>query len=147
VNRLHLRYLIISIVATAIVTIIVQFAILTLVDENRAFLAGAALVGGWWANLATAATVAILAGRRSASGFTDPRMGKVLGTAVGVWVGIGALIGEVIAALVLLAQTPNADVRPGLVVVFGVISLVTSIVAAAIAGREAAHPPEAEEEA
>jgi hypothetical protein len=147
VNRLHLRYLIVATVATAATAIGVQWFILTLLDDNRGLLAGAALVGGWWANLATAAVVAIMAGRKSAAGFTDARMGKVLGTAVGVWVGIGAMVGEVMAALVLIGLVPNSDIRPGLIVVFGTVSLIVSVVAAAIAGRETAHPPEVEEEA
>lgn len=141
-NRLHLRYLLISFVATAAAAIVVELFLLTLLDNNRTLLAGAALSAGWWANLATAALVAIMAGRKAAQGFTDPRVGKVLGTAVGVWVGVGAILGEVVAALVLLGQLPGADIRPGLILVFGVISLVVSVIVATIAGRETAHPPE-----
>jgi hypothetical protein len=146
-NRLHLRYLIISFVATAIVAIAVQLFIMTLLANNNAALAGAALSAGWWANLATAATIAIMAGRKAAASFIDPRVGKVVGTAIGLWVGVGALIGEVAAALALNAQVTGSGIRPGLILVFGLISLGVSIVAATIAGRETAHPPEAEEEA
>lgn len=145
-NRLHLRYLLISFVATAVVATAVELFILTLLANNNAAMAGAALAGGWWANLATAATVAIMAGRKAAAEFIDPRMGKIVGTAVGVWVGIGAIFGQVVAALVLMGRIPDADIRPGLILVFGLVSFGICIVAATIAGRETAHPPEAEEE-
>ncbi len=146
-NRLHLRYLIISFVATAMLAIAVQLFIMTLLANNNAAMAGAALAAGWWANLATAATVAILAGRKAAASFIDPRMGKIVGTAIGLWVGVGALFGEVAAALALTSQVPGSGIRPGLILVFGLVSLGVSVVAATIAGREAAHPPEVEEEA
>lgn len=145
-NRLHLRYLIISFVTTAVVAILVQLFLLSLLERNNTLMAGAALSAGWWGNLATAATVAILAGREAATGFTDPRIGKVLGTAVGLWVGVGAIMGLVASTLVLSGQVPGADVRPGLILVFGFVSLGVSMIAATIAGRETAHPPEAEEE-
>lgn len=141
-NRLHLRYLLISLVATALAAIIVQLFLITLLENNRTLLAGAALVAGWWANLITAAFIAIMAGRKAATGFTDPRIGRVLGLAVGVWVGVGAILGEVVAALFLAGQVPGADIRPGLIVVFGAVSLGICLIAAAIAGRETAHPPE-----
>ncbi len=146
-NHLHLRYLLISFVATAVVSVAVQLFILTLLANNNAALAGAALVGGWWANLATAATVAIMAGRKAAAAFIDPRMGKVVGTAIGLWVGVGAIFGQVAAVVVLMGRVPDADIRPGLILVFGLISFGVATLAATIAGRETAHPPEAEEEA
>lgn len=145
-NRLNLRYFIISFVATAIVGIAVELFILTLLDDSRQLLAGAALSGGWWANLATAAVVAIMAGRKAAATLIDPRLGKVVGTAMGAWVGAGAIAGMVVAALVLLGQVPNSDIRPGLILVFGLVSFGVCVVAGAIAGRETAHPPEPEEE-
>lgn len=146
-NRLHLRYLIVSFIATAAVAILVQLFLLSLLERNSALMAGAALSVGWWGNLATAAVVAIMAGRKAATGFTDPRIGKVLGTAVGLWVGVGAIMGLVASTLVLGNQVPGADIRPGLILIFGLVSLGISMVAATIAGRETAHPPEAEEEA
>jgi hypothetical protein len=146
-NRLHLRYLIFSLAATALMSIMVQLFVMTLLANNNQALAGAALVSGWWTNLIAAATVGILAGRRAAMGFTDPRIGKVAGAAVGVWVGVGAVIGLVISALALMAQVPNGEVRPGLIMVFGGISFAVGLIAAMIAGRETAHPSEAEEEA
>jgi len=145
-NRLHLQYLLVSFCATALLAIGVQIFILNLLTKNNEALAGAALSAGWWMNLATAGVVAILAGRKAAANFIDPRIGKVAGTAVGVWVGVGAVFGEVAAALALRAAVPRGDTRPGLILVFGLISLIVSIIAASIAGRETAHPPEAEEE-
>ncbi|MCS7054876.1 MAG: hypothetical protein NZM18_01680 [Thermoflexales bacterium] len=146
-NRLHLRYLIVSLVATATVAILVQLFLLSLLERNNALMAGAALSAGWWSNLATAATVAIMAGRKAATGFTDPRIGRVVGSIMGLWVGAGAIIGLVVSTLVLSGQVPGADIRPGLILIFGLVSFGISLVAATIAGREAAHPPEAEEEA
>lgn len=146
-NRLQLRYLIVSFVATAAIAILIQLFLLTMLESNRTLLAGAALAAGWWGNLSTAALVAIMAGRKAATGFTDPRVGKVLGTAIGLWVGIGAIMGLVISTLMLGGQVPGSDIRPGLILIFGLISLGVSLIAATIAGRETAHPPEAEEEA
>jgi hypothetical protein len=146
-NRLHLRYLAVSFIATAAVAILIQLFLLTLLENNRTLLAGAALAAGWWGNLSTAAVVAIMAGRKAATGFTDPRVGRLLGTAVGLWVGVGAIIGLVVSTLMLGSQVPGSDIRPGLILIFGLVSLGVSLVAATIAGRETAHPPEAEEEA
>ncbi len=146
-NRLHLRYLIVSFVATATVAILIQLFFLSLLDNNRTLLAGTALSAGWWGNLGTAAVIAIMAGRKAAAGFTDPRIGKVLGTAVGLWVGVGAIMGLVLSTLILSGQVPGSDIRPGLILVFGLVSLGISLIAATIAGRETAHPPETEEEA
>jgi len=139
--------LIISFIATAIVAVLVQLFILSLLEQNQALMAGAALSAGWWGNLATAATVAIMAGRKAATGFTDPRIGRILGGAIGLWVGVGAVMGLVASTLVLGGQAPGIDVRPGLILIFGLISLGISLIAATIAGRETAHPPEAEEDA
>lgn len=146
-NRLNLRYFIISFVATAVAAVGVELFILTLLDDGRQLLAGAALSGGWWANLATAAVVAIMGGRKAAATLVDPRLGKLVGTAIGVWVGIGAIAGMVAAALVLLGQVASSDIRPGLILVFGLVSFGVCVLSGAIAGRETAHPPEAEEEA
>lgn len=146
-NRLHLRYFVITLVATAVLSIAVQLFIMTLLAGNNLALAGAALIAGWWMNVITAGALAIMAGRKSAADFIDPRIGRVAGAAVGLWVGIGAVAGLVIFTLVLMAQVPNSGIRAGLIVVFGLISLIVSIVAGSIAGRETAHPPEVEEEA
>jgi MFS family permease len=146
-NRLSIRYLVVSFVATAAVGILIQLFLLTLLERNQGLLAGAALVAGWWGNLATAGTVAIFAARKAAEGFTDPRLGRVLGLSIGVWVGVGAIAGLVAAALVLGNQVPDASIRPGLIVIFGLVSMLVCLIAGMLAGREAAQPPEAEEEA
>jgi len=146
-SRLSIRYLIISFIATAVVAVLIQLFLLTLLEQNQGLLAGAALVGGWWGNLATAGTVAIFAARRAAAGFTDPRLGRLLGLSIGMWVGVGAIAGLVASALILGSQVPNASIRPGLIVVFGLVSMLVCLIAGTIAGREAAQPPETEEEA
>ncbi len=145
-NRLHLRYFIITLLATAVLSIGVQMFIMTLLAGNNVALAGAALVAGWWTNVVVAGTLAIMAGRKSASRFTDPRLGRVAGAAIGAWVGLGAAAGMVSFTLVLMAQVPNSGIRAGLIIVFGAISLLISVIAGSIAGREAAHPPESEED-
>jgi hypothetical protein len=139
-NRLHLRYFIIAAVATVVAAVTVSGLVISL----SAAATGAAFIGGWWANLATAGIVAIMAGRNVARIYTDPRQGKVAGTAVGLWVGFGAILGEVAHAL-LVTTWYRADVRVGLVIVFSVISFIVSVIAAAISGREMARPPEEEE--
>lgn len=143
---MNFRYLVISFAATAVLSIAVELFIMTLLANNNAALAGAALIAGWWTNVATAATVAIMAGRKAAARFIDPRYGRVAGLSIGAWVGGGAILGLVAATLVLMGQVPNGDIRPGLIVVFGLISLGMCLIAGSIAGRETAHPPEAEEE-
>lgn len=143
---MNFRYLVISFAASAILSIGVELFIMTLLASNNAALAGAALVAGWWTNLATAATVAIMAGRKAAASFIDPRYGRIAGLSIGAWVGAGAIFGLVAAALVLMGQVPSGDIRPGLIVVFSLISFGVCLIAGSIAGRETAHPPEAEEE-
>jgi len=54
----------------------------------------AAFVAGWWTNLAVAGVVGIMGGRRVARNYEDPRLGKIAGTAVGLWVGLGAALGQ-----------------------------------------------------
>jgi hypothetical protein len=146
-NRLHLRYFVITLLATAGLSIGVQVFIMTLLSGNNAALAGAGLVAGWWTNVLVAGTIGIMAGRKSAAKFIDPRIGRVAGAGVGVWVGAGAVTGLVIFTLALMIQVPNSGIRAGLILVFGAISMAISIIAASIAGRETAHPPEVEEEA
>jgi len=146
-NRLHLRYFLITLIATALFSVIVQVFIMTLLAGNNTAMAGAGLVAGWWMNVIVAGTIGIMAGRKSAAKFIDPRLGRVAGAGVGLWVGVGAIAGLVIFALILMAQVPESGIRAGLIVVFGLISMIVSIIAGSIAGRETAHPPEAEEEA
>jgi hypothetical protein len=140
-SRLHLRYLLISFFATTLAALFVQIFISTL--ATQAAMAGAAFIAGWWGNVATAFTVAILAGRKAAAEYIDPRIGKLAGTAVGVWVGVGALLGEAVAATIHRAMYA-VDLRVGLVLVFGLVSFAVALVTATITGRETAHPPEEE---
>lgn len=146
-NRLHLRYFTIAMLASAGLSIAVQVFLMTLLTGNNAALAGAGLVAGWWTNLIVAAVVAIMAGRKAAARFIDPRLGRVAGAGVGLWVGLGAMAGLIFFTLALSMQVPNSGIRPGLILIFGLISLVVSVIAGSIAGRETAHPPEVEEEA
>jgi len=110
------------------------------------FLVGAALAAGYLAILSVTLVQAIRAGRKAAEPYTDPRYGALAGTATGAWVGLGAALGQV--GYALLAQTLwHAEFKAGLIAGFCVMYLGTAIIAARIAGRQAAHPPEAEEEA
>lgn len=146
-NRLHLRYFIITLLTTAVLSIGVQLFIMTLLAGNNIALAGAALIAGWWMNVIAAGALAIMAGRKSAVKFIDPRIGRVAGAAVGLWVGLGAMAGLFLFVFALMAQVPGSGIRAGLIFVFGVISLIVSVIAGSIAGRETAHAPEVEEEA
>ena len=102
-------------------------------------------------NLAVAASVAIMAGRRTSKAYKleDSRLGSVAGLWMGVWVGIGALLGMALLAILLgwlsAAIGAPSDIRAGLVGTFGIVSALVCVFASRIAGREAAHPPEEEE--
>lgn len=85
-----------------------------------------------------------MAGRKAAKEFIDPRLGKIAGTGIGLWVGVGAIAGNVLAA-VIFASSSKAALRPGLVLVFSLISLGIALVTATITGRETAQPPQEEE--
>ena len=139
-NRQHLRYFVIAVAATFITAVIVGGLIVSLMTIAN----GAAYIAGWWANLATAGTVAILAGRKVASIYEDPRQGRVAGGAVGLWVGIGAAVGQFLFTL-FAGNVYKAEVKTGLMIVFMLVSFAISLIAATIAGRENAHPPEEEE--
>jgi hypothetical protein len=141
-SRLHLRYLLVSFFATTLAALFAQIFIATIL-ATQAAMAGAAFIAGWWGNAAMAFTVAILAGRKAAAEYVDPRIGKLAGTAVGVWVGVGALFGEAVAATIHRAMYA-VDLRVGLVLVFGLVSFAVALVTATITGRETAHPPEEE---
>jgi hypothetical protein len=107
-------------------------------------LTGAAFVAGFFTNFMISGTLAISAGRRAVQHIFEPRLGILAGTIMGVWVGLGALAGMVIFGL-LLSRIYGADVRLGLMFIFGLVILGICIFAARIAGRENAHPPEVEE--
>jgi hypothetical protein len=144
-SKLHLRYLIMAVIVTTVTAIAFQQFIGTiLIPEKQAGLTGAAFIAGWWGNLAAAFVIAIMAGRKAAQDFIDPRLGKVAGTGVGLWVGLGAIAGNVLAA-VIFASNSNAALRPGLVLVFSLISLGIALITATISGRETAQPPQEDE--
>jgi hypothetical protein len=139
-NREYVRYFFIALVATFVSSAAVGGLIVSLTS----IAAGAAYIGGWWTNLAVGGTVAILGGRKVARIYTDSREGKVAGTGVGIWVGLGAALGQLGYAYFVI-NVYRADVRAGLAITFMVISFIVSVIAATIAGRETAHPPEEEE--
>lgn len=139
-NREYARYLLIALVAT----FVSSAAVGGLVVSLTSMAAGAAYIGGWWTNLAVAGAVAILGGRKVARIYSDSRQGKVAGMAVGIWAGMGAALGQ-LGFSYFVINAYRADVRAGLAITFMVISFVVSVIAATIAGRETAHPPEEEE--
>ncbi|MCX6017921.1 MAG: hypothetical protein NTZ50_05345 [Chloroflexi bacterium] len=146
-SKLNLRYLLTALVASLLVALGFQrFVSSILIPEMQAGLVGAAFIAGWWGNLITTFVVAIMGARKAARELIDPRLGRIVGTAMGVWVGVGAAAGNVIAALIL-AGGRQAALKTGLVAVFSLISLIVALVSANIAGRETAQPPEEEEEA
>ena len=139
-SRLHVRYFAIALVSTAVAAMVVGGLIVSLLPG----LAGAAYVGGWWTNLAVAGVIAILAGRKAASIYEDPRQGRIAGGAVGLWSGLGSALGQ-LAFHAFAVVAYKADVKIGLTIVFMLVSFAVSIISATIAGRETAHPPEEEE--
>ena len=136
----HLRFFAIALVACLVAAIAVGGLIVSLIATAT----GAAFVAGWWTNLATAGVVGIMGGRRVARNYVDPRLGKVAGTAVGLWVGLGAALGQ-LAFAIYVVNVYKADLRIGFVIVLMAVSFVVSVIAATIAGRETAHPPDEEE--
>ncbi|MCS7061695.1 MAG: hypothetical protein RMN25_11100 [Anaerolineae bacterium] len=120
-NKTHLQYFVISTIATAV---------------------GATLLAGW-GNLIAAGGVGILGGRRVAKSLTDPRLGKVAGAAIGLWIGAGAVVGQVLAS-VIAAATTNAQITFGVVILLGLVGFFVAWFAATIAGRENVQPPEEE---
>jgi hypothetical protein len=139
-RRQHVRFFLTALLATLISAIAVGGLVVSLLP----IAAGAAFVAGWWANLAMAGIVGIIGGRKVAQNYEDPRLGKIAGTAVGLWVGLGAALGQ-LAFAIFVANVYKADVRAGLVIVFMAVSFGVSVIAATLAGRETAHPPGEEE--
>ena len=139
-NRLHIRYFLMALVASFVASVAVGSLILSLL----AAAVGAAFIAGWWMNLAVGGAVAIFGGRKAAQTYIDPRLGKVAGTAMGLWTGIGAALG-VLAYTLYVSNIYHGDVRVGLMIVFMLVSFVVCLISATIAGRETAHPPEEEE--
>jgi hypothetical protein len=144
-SKLHFRYLLTSALVTGIAAVACQIFISTLlIPEKQEGLTGAAFIAGWWGNLAAAFAMAISAARKATKDLIDPRLGRIAGIGMGVWVGAGAFAGNTAAAM-LLASRDSAAVRPGLVILFGLISFGVALITSMIAGRESAQPPEEEE--
>jgi hypothetical protein len=147
ISKLHLRYLLIALVTCAVVALGFQSFVGTiLIPEKQAGLVGAAFLAGWWGNLIAAFVVALMGARKATRELTDPRLGRIVGTVMGVWIGLGAAGGNVVAA-VMLSSSEQANLRPGLVATLSMITLIAAVVTANITGRETAQPPEEEEEA
>jgi hypothetical protein len=143
-SRVHLRYLLMSFAATAGAGVLTAWLVFSLFASEPELLAGAASIIAWWVTLAASGVAAILAGRKVAAVYTDPRAGRLAGAAVGLWAGLGAAAGQAVAAAVVAAAF-QAEARAGLIVFFGLVNFVVSLAAASLAGRETAHPPEEEE--
>ncbi len=115
---------------------------------------GLSLVTGLLAALAAVCINALSAGRKSATAYKmeDPRLGAVAGTWMGVWVGLGGAIGLWLFSQFMVwffgvVGLPAVTANNGLVFALALIGFVFSVLGARIAGREAAHPPEPEDEA
>jgi hypothetical protein len=138
-SRLHLQYFLIALVVTCAMSLIVGGFLLSLVRE----ITGAAFVAALWTAMAAAGGVAIMAGRRAAKPYIEPRYGQLAGTVMGVWSGAGSMLGIIMTGVLFRAWF-TADVRVGLTVIVGFICLLIGVMSARIAGRQAAHPPEEE---
>jgi hypothetical protein len=146
VNKLNLRYALIAIVATLFIGILTQVIIITTLSSGQqTVMLSAGWIGSFWMNLLVGGAVAILGARKAASIYIDPRLGRVVGTVMGLWTGLGAMIGLILSALFLRVAYQATQIPAGQVIFFGLLSLVVCIIAATIAGRETAHPPEEEE--
>ena len=145
-SKLNIRYLIIAAITTALVGIIVQVVIIsTLSSGQQTVMLSAGWIGSFWMNLLAGGAVAIMGARTAAKIHTDPRVGRVIGTAMGLWTGLGAMIGLILSAVFLRVVYKADQIPPGQVVFFGLLLLLVCLMAATIAGRETAHPPEEEE--
>jgi len=143
-SRTQVRNLLVAAAVTAVVGILTMVVVATTLKDSQT-LASAGWLGSFWVNLLAGPMAAILAARKSAEPFEDPRMGRVIGTAMGLWSGIGAMIGQIVTGL-FASLVYKLMIVPGQVIFFAVILLVVCVIAASIAGREAAQPKETEEE-
>lgn len=144
-NKLHLRYFLTALLGGLATAWAFQTFIGTiLIPEKQAGMTGAAFLTGLWGSVIAAFVIAMSAARKATRELDNPALGRIAGLAMGLWVGAGALIGT-IAFGALFAAVMGAYVRPGLVLVFGLIGLGVAIVTASITGRESAQPPEQEE--
>jgi hypothetical protein len=142
--NLRLRYLIFTAAIGLLSAIIVGGSLVSLIPN--VLLAGAAFSAGYVALLTVTLVMAIQAGRKAAALYEDPRYGALAGMSIGPWVGAGAVLAQIIFAI-FSRSAWQADIRAGLVAVFCVIYVAVAVIAARIAGRQAALPPDVEEEA
>jgi hypothetical protein len=147
-SRLNLQYLLLCLVTCLLANAAVALFFITLVPAAT----GLAYVAACLTNIFVAGVIALMAGRKSATAYKleDPRLGAVSGTVMGFWVAAGAALGLLATASVLdaLFRLSNraSNLNYGLVVAFSVLGAFVCIIASRIAGREAAHPPEEEDE-
>lgn len=142
--NLRLRYLVLTAAIGLLAAVIVGGSLVSLIPN--VLLAGAAFSAGYVALLTVTLVMAIQAGRKAAALYEDPRYGALAGMSIGPWVGAGAVLAQIIFAI-FSRSAWQADIRAGLVAVFCVIYVVIAVIAARISGRQAALPPDVEEEA
>lgn len=142
-SKTQTRALIMGAVSTLLVGILTVVVVATTLNNSQT-LAAAGWVGSLWTNMMAGATAAIMSARRATQVYEDPRLGRVIGTALGLWSGLGAMIGQVCTGLFTQAVY-KVQIPAGQIVAFAVILLIVCVIAASIAGREAAQPKEEEE--
>ena len=142
-SRTQARALITGAVTTVLVGILTVIVVATTM-RNAQQLAAAGWVSSFWMNMMAGATAAIVNARRATQVYEDPRLGRIIGSALGLWSGLGAIIGQICTALFTRAAY-GVQIPAGQIVVFAMVLLIICIIAASIAGREAAQPKEEEE--
>ena len=142
-SKTQIRAVIVGALTTLSVGILTVIIVSTTLRDPQQ-LAAAGWVGSFWMNLLAGAMAAVTSARRAAQPYEDPRLGRVIGTALGLWSGLGAMIGQVATALFTRAAY-GAQIPAGQVAVFSLLLLVVCVIASSIAGREAAQPKEEEE--
>jgi hypothetical protein len=142
--NLRLRYLVLTAAVGLLAAVIVGGSLVSLIPN--VLLAGAAFSAGYVALLSVTVVMAIQAGRKAAALYEDPRYGALAGMSIGPWVGAGAVLAQIIFAI-FARSSWQADIRAGLVVVFCLVYVAVAVIAARISGRQAALPPDVEEEA
>jgi len=142
--NLRLRYLVLTAAVGLLAAVMVGGSLVSLIPN--VLLAGAAFSAGYVALLTVTVVMAIQAGRKAAALYEDPRYGALAGMSIGPWVGAGAVLAQVIFAI-FARSAWQAEIRAGLVVVFCLVYVAVAVIAARISGRQAALPPDVEEEA
>lgn len=131
----------------AVTTLIVGISTVVIVAStlrDAQQLAAAGWVGSLWTNMLAGAMAAAIIARRASQPYEDPRLGRVIGTALGLWSGLGAIIGQVLTGLFTRAVY-GAQVPVGQIALFALLLLLVCVIASSISGREAAQPKEEEE--